>query len=380
MTLSVVRSFEADRKVRTPQEIEDYEQELVDQYLLAAVGSGIGDKRVGADRAVLFEFIEFLAGPVWTAQPADADRFLADQRQRGRARLTVQHKAWTLARFFDFLVSRYAVEIAVATGAAVTQPIDEYNRPAKADYGVPRIPPSQEEVERLFAAWRGSLAESRKFLPAARNYLAASLWRRVGLRIQETYRLDVCDWRRDLGEHGKLHVRFGKGSRGRGPKSRLVPAIDSVAELLDWWMVDVRHQFGDDYTDPNAPLLPAEGRDPYTGYCRRVGDQSLRNGLEHAVERWLPGWSGRLTPHTLRHFCASSLYTRGMDLKAIQELLGHEWLSTTTRYVHVHSDHIEHAWAVANARVAARLGQEGDSTDALESADGRGRAGDLEVD
>jgi site-specific recombinase XerD len=51
------------------------------------------------------------------------------------------------------------------------------------------------------------------------------------------------------------------------------------------------------------------------------------------VERWLPGWSGRLSPHVLRHYCASSLYARGMDLKAIQELLGHEWLATTTRYI-----------------------------------------------
>ena len=35
--------------------------------------------------------------------------------------------------------------------------------------------------------------------------------------------LDIRDWRPDLGELGKLHVRFGKGSHGRGPKSRMVP-------------------------------------------------------------------------------------------------------------------------------------------------------------
>ena len=45
-----------------------------------------------------------------------------------------------------------------------------------------------------------------------------------------------------------------------------------------------------------------------------------------------------------------------MDLKAIQELLGHTWLQTTTLYVHVQEQHIEHAWAAANDRVAARLG------------------------
>jgi len=380
MALSVIRSVEPVHRLLTAQDFEDFEQELVDQYLLAGVGAGIGDKHIGVERAVLFEFIQFMGRPIWTAQPTDADGFLADQRRRGRARLTVQQKAATLARLFEFLIARYQVEITAATGVAVTQPIDEYNRPARADYGVRRIPPADEEVEQLFAAWREWLPHARKFLPAARDYLAASLWRRVGLRIRETYMLDIRDWRRDLGEYGKLHVRHGKGSRGRGAKSRLVPAIDSTADLLDWWLVEVRHQFGDDYTHPDAPLFPSERRDPHTGFCRRVGDQTLRDGLEHAVQRSLPGWSGRLTPHTLRHYCASSLYTRGMDLKAIQELLGHEWLSTTTRYIHVHQNHIEHAWATANARVAARLGQAGGTTDALELEDGRRRTGHLEVE
>lgn len=207
----------------------------------------------------------------------------------------------------------------------------------------------------MFGAWADALPETRKFLPAARDYLAASLWRRVGLRIGETAGLDIRDWRPDLGEFGKLHIRFGKGSRGRGPKTRLVPCIDGVQALLAWWFTDVRHQFGDDWSDPDAPLLPSERRDPQTGGCLRVGADAMRSGLASAVDRWLPDWSGRLTPHGLRHYCASSLYERGLDLKAIQELLGHSWLSTTTRYIHVHSDHIEHAWTTANTRVAARF-------------------------
>jgi site-specific recombinase XerD len=358
MGLAVVRSLGAPRRLQTTQEAEDFEQELVDQYLLAALGSGLGDSTVAGERSVLFEFIGFLGRPIWTAQPHDADRFLVVQRkQLGRARLTVQHKAWALARFFDFLATRYQGDIHALTGHVVAQVIDEYNRPAQADYGTARVPPSAKEVETLFDAWRAWLPGARKFLPAARDYLAASLWRRVGLRIQETYMLDVRDWRRDLGEHGKLHVRFGKGSRARGPKTRLIPAINQVDQLLDWWICEVRHQFGDDWQDPDAPLLPSERRDPHTRFCRRAGDQTLRDGLAGAVGRWLPNWDGRLTPHTLRHFCASSLYARGMDLKAIQELLGHEWLSTTTRYIHVHADHIEHAWAAANQRTAARLGQ-----------------------
>ena len=356
----MVRSLGSARRLRSPTELEDFEQELVDQFVLAMAAAGSSDSHVAGDRGVLFEFVKFLGRPVWTAEPEDADRYLRHLRkERAQAKTTVQNKAWTLAQFFDFLIARYQGDIHALTGHVLVQPIDEYNRPAKADYGVARVPPTEEEVEHLFAAWRAWLPTTRKFLPAARDYLAASLWRRAGLRIQETYLLDVRDWRRDLGEHGKLHVRFGKGSRGRGPKTRLIPAINSVAALLDWWMVDVRHQFGDDYTNPDAPLLPSERRDAQTGCCYRIGDQALRDGLAGAVRRWLPAWSGRLTPHTLRHFCASSLYTRGMDLKAIQELLGHEWLSTTTRYIHVHADHIEHAWAVANERVAVRLGRIG---------------------
>ena len=219
MTLAVVRSLRSPSRLGSLEETEDFEQELVDQYALAMVGSGIADAQVASDRATLFDFIGFLGRPVWTALPADADGYLVHlRRQRSLARQTVQGKAWTLAQFFEFLILRHQGDIQALTDVVVVQPIDEFNRPAKADYGAGRVPPADDDVAVLFGAWRAALPEARKFLPAARDYLAASLWRRAGLRITESVMLDIGDWRPDLGELGKLHVRFGKGSRAAGQR------------------------------------------------------------------------------------------------------------------------------------------------------------------
>lgn len=363
MALAVVRSLDAPRRLQTAIEVEDFEQEIVDQFALAMVGAGLTDSHISSERSAVLEFVRHVGKPVWRATEADADRFLTWlRRERGQARSTIEGKAGAIARFFDFMISRYQGDLHALTGVVVVQPIDEFNRPAASWTKSVRVPPANGEVDALFGAWREALPGARKYLPAARDYLAASLWRRVGLRIAETTKLDLRDWRPDLGEHGKLHVRFGKGARGRGPKPRLVPAINGVAELMTWWLTDVRHQFGDDRDDPDAPLLPSERRDDATGRPTRAGPDALRSGLTDAVGRWLPQWSDRLTPHVLRHYCASSLYERGMALKAVQDLLGHEWLQTTTIYVHVHDDHIERAWAAANIQLTDRFGLGRDPT------------------
>ena len=360
MTLTVVRNLRAPRGLPTEQDVDDFEQELLDQYALAMAAVGLSDGHIAAARAVVVDFARALpGGRIWTATVNDADRFLVDLRRRGQAKSTVAGKAGALARFYDFLISRYQGDIHRLTGHVVEALIDEYNRPSDPSYGTARVPPAQQEIETLFAGWGAAVPDARKYLPAARDYFAASLWRRLGLRISETAMLDIRDWRPDLSELGQLNVRFGKGSRGRGPKPRLVPAINGAAALIDWWLAEVRPRYGPDWEDPDAPMLPSERRD-LDGSCMRVGVESLRTGLANATSRWLPAWAdGRLTPHVLRHYCASSLYERGMDLKAVQELLGHDWLSTTTRYVHVRSDHIEQAWTDANERVAARLAMAG---------------------
>ncbi|MGI8614178.1 MAG: tyrosine-type recombinase/integrase [Nocardioidaceae bacterium] len=177
----------------------------------------------------------------------------------------------------------------------------------------------------------------------------------VGLRINELIRLDLTDVHWDLGAFGQLHVRYGKGSRGRGPKVRLVPLINGAPATLQWYVEDVWAGFGVDPDCPDAPLFPSERRLPHDG-IGRVNDDSLREHLAGVVARHLPAWSGRLTPHVLRHYCASQLYGAGMDLIAVQELLGHEWVSTTMRYVHVSRDHVASAWLARQARAAQRLG------------------------
>ena len=89
---------------------------------------------------------------------------------------------------------------------------------------------------------------------------------------------------------------------------------------------------------PGAPLLPSERRNP-DGTCARVGDEALRAAHAAAAAAHLPDWRGRVTPHLLRHYCASQLYANGMDLAAIQEVLGHSWVVTTMNYARARPPH-----------------------------------------
>ena len=102
--------------------------------------------------------------------------------------------------------------------------------------------------------------------------------------------LDIRDWRPDLGEHGKLHVRFGKGSRGRGPKTRLVPG-DQRRRRAAGLVADRRAATSSATTRPTRTprCCPANAATAH-GRCHRVGADALRTGLAAATEAWLPAW------------------------------------------------------------------------------------------
>ena len=353
MSLAVVRDLRAARAAAGPEELAAFETDVLAGFVLARAAAGLSDATIRSDVAQLEQLRAWFGGPLWDMQPADADAYFGTVL-RDAARGTRLARSQALKTYFLFLEIRHKVQIHQMTGRVAECPVDEMNRPRGAGRAALRIPPSAAQVGVLFAGWRAELATCRKFAPAARSYAAARLMADVGLRVNEARCLDLADVKWELGRFGKLHVRHGKGARGSGPRERMVPLINDAGRTLRWFIADVRGLFGDDYARHGAPLLPSE-RHNADGTAGRAGAETLRAGLAAAAAAHLPEWRDSLTPHVLRHFCASQLYLGGMDLLAIQQALGHSWVATTMAYVHVHATHIEDAWIAGQERAAMRL-------------------------
>lgn len=350
--LAAVRSLREPRAPATEEELAEFELDVLAGFVLARHSAGLTDRTIRGDITQLQLVRDWFGRPLWEMEPRDADRYFGTVL-REVSLSTRAGRAQALVTYFEFLELRHSVELYELTGRVVECPIDEMNRPRMSVDAQVRIPPTEAEIEQLFAGWREELVSCRKFAPAARNYMVARLSADVGLRINEARLLDFADVRWELGRFGKLNVRFGKGSRRKGPKQRLVPLINGADRALVWFIEDVWGQFDVDHCLPGAPLFPSERRCA-DGPGVRASDDVLRRALVTAVERYLPNWAGRLTPHVLRHYCASQLYQAGVDIVAIQELLGHSWIATTMRYVHVHGTGVEDAIVLGQQRAAQR--------------------------
>jgi len=319
LSLAVVWDLRVARPPATPEDLEALETDVLAGFVLARAAAGLADRTIAADVLHLEQVRAWFGRPLWEMEPADADAYFG-KVLRDAAKGTRLSRAQAIKTYFLFLELRHKVEIHQMTGRVVECPIDEMNRPRGHQQAKLRIPPTAEQVNRLFTGWRQELATCRKFAPAARNYTACRL-------LSE---LDLTDVKWDLGRFGKLHVRHGKGARGSGPRERMVPLINNAGQTLRWFVEDVWGHFGDDHTRPSVPLLPSERKNT-DGTVARVGDETLRAALAAAAHRHLPDWPDQVTPHVLRHFCASELYLGGMDLIAIQATLGHAWIAGQQR-------------------------------------------------
>lgn len=348
----MVRSLREPRGPVTEEELFDFEVDLLAEFVLARAASGVNDATIRGDTGQLEQVRNWFGRPLWELEPRDADRYFGDVLRKVSAS-TRAARARAVVTYFAFLEARYKVLLHELTGRVVECPIDEMNRPRMSAEAMIRVPPTEEELEQLFGGWREDLISCRKFAPNARNYMLARLSADVGLRINEACRLDLADVRWELGRFGKLNVRHGKGAHRSGPRQRLVPLVNGADAALTWYVEDVWSQFGTDESLPGAPLFPSE-RHAGGGAGLRVSNSAARWALSRAVERHLPSWAGRLTPHVLRHYCASQLYRTGVDILAIQEVLGHSWVATTMRYIHIHGTRVEDAVVAGHRRAGDR--------------------------
>jgi len=157
----------------------------------------------------------------------------------------------------------------------------------------------------------------------------------TGIRIGEAVGLDLGDI--DLDD---AMVRV----LGKGSKERVVPLGRGAGAALETYLRDgrlaLRAARARGRADPDAVFLNARGgrisRQGCWAIVRRAGDRV--------------GLGDRLSPHVLRHSCATHMLDHGADLRVVQELLGHASISTTQVYTKVSPERLRSVYEAAHPR------------------------------
>jgi integrase/recombinase XerC len=163
----------------------------------------------------------------------------------------------------------------------------------------------------------------------ARDAAVMALLYGSGLRISEALGLK----RRDVPEPGAGDVLI---VTGKGNKTRMVPVLQNVLALIQDYVAMCPHPL-----PPEGPVFVGARGGPLSPRIIQLTMERLRGAL---------GLSDSATPHALRHSFATHLLTRGGDLRAIQELLGHASLSTTQVYTGIDTERLFEVYKTAHPR------------------------------
>jgi len=161
--------------------------------------------------------------------------------------------------------------------------------------------------------------ETRETWVLARDAAVMALLYGSGLRISEALGLK----RRDVPNPGEGDVLV---VTGKGNKTRMVPVLQNVLQLIADYAALCPHAL-----PPEGPIFVGARGGPLSPRIIQLAMAQLRGAL---------GLPGSATPHALRHSFATHLLSRGGDLRAIQELLGHSSLSTTQIYTGIDSERL----------------------------------------
>jgi integrase/recombinase XerC len=336
---------------------ESFFIDTLSEYQWARDTAGLAPSTLSNLVKPVIEVCEYYGTVPWRLTQREVDKYFAGPGKRARS--TQRAKASQIDAYFAFIEQRYAGEIMRRFGAVVESPIDPFNRPShRGDFGL-RIPPSQTAMREFFSRWRDDLPRARKYAVACRDYVMTKIAYLSGVRAAELCGVCIGDVHWEHGQWGRFLVS-GKGAHGSGPRQREAYLFQEGRELLWWYVEEIRGEFGDDPGHPRAPLWPSERKPTAVAALNlpiapAIVPSTFRKVLHTAAAAYLTGPVTDLFPHLMRHACATHNYERGMSLWEIQKVLGHDWATTTLRYMATAQADPEQANLAASSRAAQRL-------------------------
>ncbi len=244
-----------------------------------------------------------------SADSAAMVRFLEELKGRGYALSSICRSLVAIKVFFRFLKKEGAVPIDIG---------QSFDTP-KIWQLIPEVL-TVEEVDILLQAPRPD-----DFV-GARDLAILELLYATGMRVSELCSLKICD----VGD-GWVKVH------GKGRKSRIIPVGKKALSAIDLYLVNFRTEADSE----NGALFVSTKGKPID---RVAVWRQLKGYVKEA------GIAKNVSPHTLRHSFATHLLAGGADLRLIQDMLGHEDISTTDRYTHVSNERLKSAFKAFHPR------------------------------
>ena len=249
----------------------------------------------------------------------DIERYVAAQRTDGKAATSIARALVAVRSLHRFLAEEGRIE---------RNPAADVESP-KVPMGLPK-PLSEAEVESLLASVVGSSPLER------RDRAILEVLYGTGIRISELVGLSLGDV--DLTD--RVMRVFGKGSH-----ERVVPIGRMAADALSEWLT----------ASGRGALVPerwARRGDAEAVFLNARGGRLSRQGAWGIVRTYADrvGLGDRLSPHVLRHSCATHMLDHGADIRVVQELLGHASVATTQVYTLVSAERLRSVYENAHPR------------------------------
>jgi integrase/recombinase XerD len=261
------------------------------------------------------------AGTSGLASPSEevVGEYVAHLRGSGLAPASVARHVVAVRAFHRFLVQE---------GGAALDPTVEL-RPPRVPQSLPKAL-SEAEVASLLSSVTGASPVE------LRDRAVLEVLYATGMRISELTGLSMGD----LFVEEELVRVLGKGN-----KERMVPLGRYARQALGEWL-------GPGGRPALVPARWARRGDSAAVFLNRRGGRLTRQGAWGVVRQYgqKAGLEGRLSPHVLRHSCATHLLDHGADIRVVQELLGHASIATTQVYTKVSMDRLRAAYQAAHPR------------------------------